>query len=69
MAKLRLGIIESDKSVRLTVELPASAHRDLLKYAEAHARETGLPALEPAKLIVPMLVRFMATDRAFRRKP
>lgn len=67
MAKLRLGPIESDKPVRLSVELPASVHRDLIAYAEAHARETGQPALEPAKLVGPMLERFMATDRGFAR--
>ncbi len=67
MAKLRLGPIESDKPVRLSVELPASVHRDLVAYAEAHAGETGQPALEPAKLVGPMLQRFMATDRGFLR--
>jgi hypothetical protein len=29
-------------------------------------RETG-QALEPAKLVAPMLARFMSTDRAFGR--
>lgn len=67
MAKLRIGVIESDKPVRLTVELPAAVHRDLLLYAEVHARETGKPALEPTKLIAPMLAQFMATDRGFSR--
>jgi len=67
MAKLRLGPIESDKPVRLTIELPAAVHRDLVAYAEAHAKETGQPALEPAKLIGPMLEHFMATDRGFLR--
>jgi hypothetical protein len=31
------------------------------------ARETGQGAIEPAKLIAPMLARFMATDRAFAK--
>jgi hypothetical protein len=43
-----------DKPVKLTVELSASAHRNLLAYAEVLARETGQGA-EPAKLIEPML--------------
>jgi len=34
MAKLKLGAIANDKSVRLTVELPAAVHRDLLAYAD-----------------------------------
>jgi hypothetical protein len=29
MAKLKLGAIEDDKPVRVTIELPASLHRDL----------------------------------------
>ena len=67
MAKLKLGAIENDKPMRLTVELPAAVHRDLLSYAEALATETGQHALEPAKLIAPMLQRFMATDRGFAK--
>lgn len=67
MAKLKLGTIPDDKPVRLTIELPAAIHRDLAAYAEALGRETGQRAVEPAKLIGPMLARFMATDRAFAK--
>jgi hypothetical protein len=67
MAKLKLGRIEADKPVRLKIELPAAIHRDLVAYAEALARETAQGAVEPAKLIAPMLARFMATDRAFAK--
>ena len=66
MAKLKLGALVDDKPVKLTVELPAPVHRDLLAYAEVLAAETG-QQIEPAKLIAPMLARFMATDRAFAR--
>ena len=65
MAKLKLGPLESDRPVKMTVELPAAFHRDLLAYAEVLGRETGQPITDPVKLIVPMLARFMATDRAF----
>ena len=65
MAKLKLGAIPDDKPVQLAVELPAAVHRDLLAYAEVLARETGQSIADPAKLIAPMLARFMATDRAF----
>jgi hypothetical protein len=65
MAKLKLGAIADDKPVKLTVELPALVHRDLLAYAEVLARETGQPIPDPPKLVAPMLARFMATDRAF----
>ena len=67
MAKLKLGVIADDRPVKLTVELPASIHRDLVAYGQALARETGQGAVEPAKLIAPMLQRFMATDRAFAK--
>ena len=66
MAKLKLGPLVDDKPVRLTVELPAQVHRDLLAYAEVLGRETGHPA-EPTKLVAPMLARFMATDREFAK--
>jgi hypothetical protein len=67
MSKLRLNAIEDDKPVRLTVELPAPVHRDLVVYAEALGQATGKASVEPAKLIPPMLARFMATDRAFAK--
>jgi hypothetical protein len=65
MSKLKLGTIEDDKPVKLTVEMPASVHRNLVAYAEAIGRETGQPAPDPSKVIVPMIERFMAADRAF----
>jgi hypothetical protein len=66
MTKLKLGAIIDEKPVRVTVELPGAVHRDLAAYAEALSKESGQPT-EPAKLIAPMLARFMATDRAFVR--
>jgi hypothetical protein len=53
--------------VKLTVELPAAVHRDLVTYAEILARETGEGIAEPTKLIAPMLAQFMATDRVFAK--
>jgi hypothetical protein len=67
MTKLNLGPIQDGKPIRLTVELPAALHRDLVAYAELLARETAQPTIEPAKLIAPMLARFIATDRAFAK--
>jgi hypothetical protein len=66
MEKLKLSAVPDDKPVKLTVELPATVHRDLTSYAELLARATG-QAVEPAKLVAPMLARFMSTDRAFLR--
>ena len=66
MTKLKLGPLADDKPVRITVELPAQVHRDLLAYAEALGRETGTDVpLEAVKLVAPMLAKFMATDRGF----
>lgn len=72
MTKLKLGPIADEKPVKLAIELPAAVHRNLVAYAEVLGRESGQPIAEPAKLIVPMIERFMATDRAFakaRRSP
>jgi hypothetical protein len=66
MQKLKLSAVPDDKAVKLTVELPAAVHRDLMVYAEVLGRENS-QAIEPAKLVAPMLARFMSTDRAFLR--
>ena len=66
MTKLKLGAIPDDKPVKLSIELPADVHRDLVAYADVLARETGQKN-EAAKLIAPMLARFMATDRGFSK--
>ena len=65
MVKLKLGAIDDDKPVKLTLELPAGVHRDLVAYADIISRESSQPTIDPVKLIAPMLARFMATDRAF----
>jgi hypothetical protein len=70
MTKLKLAAIADERPVRMTIELPAAAHRDLVAYAEVLAHETG-QRTDPAKLIAPMIARFIASDRAFgkaRRK-
>ncbi len=67
MAKLKLGPLADDKPVKVTVELPAPLHRDLAAYAEVLARQSGQPAADPVRLIVPMLERFIATDRGFAK--
>ena len=66
MTRLKLSAIPDDRPVKITIELPAAIHRDLVAYAEVLGRETGQKA-DPVKLIAPMLQRFMTTDRAFSR--
>lgn len=67
MSKLKLGAIADDRPIKVTVELPAKLHQDLVAYAEVLARETGQPVTDPAKLIAPMVQRFIATDRGFAK--
>jgi hypothetical protein len=67
MTKLKLGPIIDDKPVKVTIELPAPLHRDLVAYAAALGREQGQSIGDPLRLIVPMLERFIATDRGFAR--
>ncbi|MHC4049309.1 DUF2274 domain-containing protein [Bradyrhizobium sp. 25ACV] len=66
MPKLKIGAIPDEKPVKISLDLPASVHRDLVAYAETLSRESS-QSVEPAKLIAPMLARFMATDRGFRK--
>ena len=47
MPKLKLGTIPDDKPIKLTIELPAAVHRDLVAYGHVLGRETGQGALEP----------------------
>lgn len=66
MTKLRLGPIADDKPVKLAIELPGVLYRELLAYAEVHARTTGLAEpVSPEKIAVPIIERFIATDRGF----
>lgn len=66
MSKLKLSSVLDDTPVKITVELPAPVHRDLVAYSEA-LKKSGGRAVEPAKLVPPMIARFMGTDREFAR--
>ncbi|WP_283179911.1 DUF2274 domain-containing protein [Gemmobacter sp. 24YEA27] len=66
MVKLKLAPPADDKPVRITVELPAGLHRDLVEYGRLLAA-AGASPIEPARLIAPMLERFIATDRGFAK--
>lgn len=67
MGKLKLGRIADQKPVKVSLELPAALHRDLVAYGEVLGRESGQAPVDPVRLIVPMLERFIATDRAFAK--
>jgi hypothetical protein len=66
MARLKIAAVADDTPVKLSVMLPAAVHRDLVSYADAVSKENG-QTVQPAQLVGPMLLRFMATDRAFSR--
>ena len=66
MSGLRLGPIADDKPTKLTIELSGRLSRDLLAYAEVHAKTTGLAEpLAPERIAAAMIERFMAADRGF----
>ncbi|HXH45400.1 MAG TPA: DUF2274 domain-containing protein [Bradyrhizobium sp.] len=67
MSKLKLGPIADQKPIKVQIELPAALHEDLAAYADLLGREQGQPAVEPTRLIVPMLQRFLASDRGFAK--
>lgn len=65
MTKLRITEIPDEKPVRVTVDLPADLHRDLVAYA-ALVSQNGQP-VEPARLVPHMIRGFITSDRAFRK--
>lgn len=66
MPKLKIGELPDDKPVKVSTELPAAVHRDLIAYAEVLTRQGG-QLIEPTRLIAPMLALFMARDRGFSK--
>jgi hypothetical protein len=67
MTRLKLADLANEKPVRVTVELSARLHRDLLAYAVAinGGEAKGAPSIE--RIVPPMLERFIATDREFAK--
>ncbi|MDP3404811.1 MAG: DUF2274 domain-containing protein [Brevundimonas sp.] len=67
MSGLKLAGLPDDTPVKMSVELPAEVHRDLLRYGALLSEVEGRP-FTPSQLIAPMIARFMATDRSFSRQ-
>lgn len=67
MSALKISVLEDDTPVKVTLDLPAGVHRDIVDYGKAIAAGNGGKPVEPAKLIPEMLRRFMASDRGFVR--
>jgi len=66
MAELRLKKIVDERPVKISAELPSPVYHDLVRYAELMS-ENDEKALEPAKLVAPMVKVFMASDRGFMK--
>ena len=67
MTRLKLADLADEKPVRLTVEVSARLHRDLVAYAAALNGGDAKGAPTPERLIPPMIERFIATDRSFAK--
>ncbi|GEB38097.1 hypothetical protein GLI01_21320 [Gluconacetobacter liquefaciens] len=65
MTELKIREIPDEKPVKMTVALPADLHSDLLAYAALLSGSDG--AVDPARLVAPMLRQFMMSDKAFAR--
>jgi hypothetical protein len=67
VTRLKLEDLADEKPVRLTVEVSARLHRELLAYATALNGGDAKGAPTPERLIAPMIERFIATDRSYAK--
>jgi hypothetical protein len=67
MTRLTLADLADEKPVRLTVEMSARLHRELIAYAAILNGGDAKGAPTPERLIPPMIERFIATDRSYAK--
>lgn len=67
MTRLKLADLADEKPLRLTVEVSARLHRELLAYATALNEGDPKGAPTPERLIPPMIERFIASDRSYAK--
>jgi len=67
MTRLKLADLADEKPVRLTVEVSARLHRELLAYATVLNGGDAKGAPAPERLIPPMIERFIAADRSYAK--
>lgn len=67
MTRLKLADLADEKPIRLTVELSARLHRELLAYGVELNGGKAQGAPTPQRLISPMIERFIATDRSYAK--
>jgi hypothetical protein len=67
MTRLKLADLADEKPVRVTVELSARLHRELIAYAVAinGGEAKNAPTIE--RIVPPMLERFKSSDREFAK--
>jgi hypothetical protein len=67
MTRLKLSDLADEKPVRLTVEVSARLHREMLAYGAALNGGDAKGAPPPERLIPPMIERFIASDRSYAK--
>ena len=67
MTRLKLEDLADEKPVKLSIEVSARLHRELVAYAAAINRGDSEGAPPPERLIPPMIERFIATDRSYAK--
>ena len=67
MTRLKPSDITDEKTVRLSIEIPARLHRRLVEYAIVLNGGVSRDAPKPGDLVAPMLERFIGGDRDFAR--
>jgi hypothetical protein len=67
MTRLKLADLADEKPIRMSVEVSARLHRELVAYATILNGGETKNAPAPERLIPPMLERFIATDRGYAK--
>lgn len=67
MTRLKLADLADEKPVRLTIEVSARLHRELIAYAAVLNGGDAKGAPPPERLIPPMIERFISGDRSFAK--
>lgn len=67
MTRLKLSDLADEKPARLTIELSARLHRELIAYATALNGGDAKGAPAPERIIGPMIEKFIASDRSYAK--
>jgi len=68
MTRISLADIADEKPVRLTIEIPARLHRELLAYCAALGAGENAALPPPERVVPAMIEKFIATDRSYARQ-